>query len=207
MSSYNRIGNVSTGGSEALIQGVIRDELGFHGTVVTDYVDSWSQKFMSIEDAVRAGGDINLGTRTTALDTGFDATNRIQNQAKEVCHHVLYMFLSPLYANAKYNESDDVEQITVGAVIEPWLWWRLAVIDLDIIVGAICIYWLYFILRKVIRRRRARKLGIADLDRFEKAERLAAKQTRDSVEIITAQRQVVGFTRSYIDLRYEKKKD
>ena len=156
MSSYNRIGNVWTGGSEALIQGVIRDELGFCGTVVTDYVDGWSVKFMSIEDAVRAGGDINLGQRTGALDTGFDDSNRIQNQAQEVCHHVLYMFLSPLAANAEYNENDDVEQITVGAVIEPWLWWKLAVIDLDIIVGVICIYWLYFILRKVAKNRKER---------------------------------------------------
>ena len=206
MSSYNRIGNVWTGGSEALIQGVIRDELGFHGTVVTDYVDSWSVKYMSIEDAVRAGGDINLGQRTNVLDTGFDDSNRIQNQAKEVCHHVLYMFLSPLYANAKYNESDDVEQITVGAVIEPWLWWKLAVIDLDIIVGVVCIYWLYFILRKVVRRKKARKLGIADLDWFEKEQRLAAKNAKDVAEITATQRQVIGFTRSYIDLRYKKKK-
>jgi beta-glucosidase len=154
MSSYNRIGNVWTGGSEALIQGVIRNELGFYGTVVTDYVDGWSLEYMSIEDAVRAGGDINLGQRTNALDSGFDATNRIQNQAKEVCHHVLYMFLSPIQTNAEYNENDDVEQITVGTVIEPWEWWKLAVIDLDIIVGVICVYWLYFILRKTIKNRR-----------------------------------------------------
>jgi beta-glucosidase len=154
MSSYNRIGNVWTGGSEALIQGVIRNELGFCGTVVTDYVDGWSLEYMSIEDAVRAGGDINLGQRTNALDSGFDATNRIQNQAKEVCHHVLYMFLSPIQTNAEYNENDDVEQITVGTVIEPWEWWKLAVIDLDIIVGVICVYWLYFILRKTIKNRR-----------------------------------------------------
>ena len=169
MSSYNRIGNVWTGGSEALIQGVIRNELGFKGTVVTDYVDGWSREYMSIEDAVRAGGDINLGQRTNALDTGFDATNRIQNQAKEVCHHVLYMFLSPLYANNQYNENDDVEQITVGAVIEPWVWWKLALIDLDIIVGVACIYWLYFILRKVVIRKRAKKLaasGPVDTDQL-----------------------------------------
>ena len=157
MSSYNRIGNVWTGGSEALIQGVIRDELGFRGTVVTDYVDGWSREFMSIEDAVRAGGDINLGQRTNALDTGFDDSNRIQNQAKEVCHHVLYMFLSPIHANAEYNESDDVEQITVGTVIEPWIWWKLALIDFDIIVGVALTYWLYFIIRKTVIRKKQQK--------------------------------------------------
>ena len=151
MSSYNRIGNVWTGGSEALITGVIRNEMGFNGTVVTDYVDGWSTKYMSIEDAVRAGGDINLGQRNQSLDTGFDDSNRIQDQAKEVCHHVLYMFLHPLYENSEYNASDDVEQIVVGTVVEPWVWWKLALVDLNIIVGVICGYWLYFILRKMIR--------------------------------------------------------
>ena len=151
MSSYNRIGNVWTGGSEALIQGVIRDELGFNGTVVTDYVDSWSTSFMSIEDAVRAGGDINLGQRNQSLDTGFDDSNRIEAQVKEVCHHVLYMFLSPLSANAAYNASDDVEQIVIGTVIEPWVWWKVVLIDADIIVGVGCAYWLYFILRDMKR--------------------------------------------------------
>ncbi|MBQ8415132.1 MAG: glycoside hydrolase family 3 C-terminal domain-containing protein [Clostridia bacterium] len=148
MSSYNRIGNVWTGGSEALIQGVIRNELGFNGTVVTDYVDSWSTSYMSIEDAVRAGGDINLGQRNQSLDTGFDDSNRIQNQVKEVCHHVLYMFLNPLARNAEYNESDDVEQIVVGSVVEPWVWWKVVLVDLNILVGVGCAYWLYFIFRR-----------------------------------------------------------
>ena len=153
MSSYNRIGNVWTGGSEALIQGIIRNEFGFNGTVVTDYVDSWSTSFMSIEDAVRAGGDINLGQRNSGLDTGFDDSNRIQNQVKETCHHVLYMFLSPIQANAEYNESDDVEQIVVGTVIQTWYWWRDALTCVNIIVGVGCGYWTYFILRDIIKRR------------------------------------------------------
>ena len=122
--------------------------MGFNGTVVTDYVDSWSVNFMSIEDAVRAGGDINLGQRNSALDTGFDDTDRIQGQLKEVCHHVLYTFLHPLYENSEYNASEDVEQIIVGPVVEPWVWWKLALVDLDIIAGVACAYWLYFIFRK-----------------------------------------------------------
>ena len=148
MSSYNRIGNRWTGGSEALIQGVIRNELGFNGSIITDYVDSWSVNFMAIEDAVRAGGDINLGGRNKSLDSGFDDSNRIEAQAKEVCHHVLYMFLSPLHANSEYNAQDDVEQIVVGTVVQPWVWWKLALIDFDIIMGVGCAYWLYFIFRR-----------------------------------------------------------
>jgi len=149
MSSYNRIGDSWTGGSEALITGIIRNEMGFNGSIVTDYVDNWSKDYMSIEDAVRAGADINLGGKN--LYSGFDDTARIEAQAKEVCHHVLYMFLSPLHANAEYNESDDVEQIVVGAVVEPWVWWKLAVFDITLIVGTACAWWLYFLFRKIIR--------------------------------------------------------
>ena len=152
MSSYNRIGNVWTGGSEALIQGVIRDEMGFNGAVITDYVDSWSVNFMAIEDAVRAGGDLNLGGKNSGLDSNFDDSNRIQAQAQEACHHVLYMFLSPLHANSEYNAQDDVEQIVVGTVVEPWVWWKLALTDLNIIVGVGCAYWLYFIFKSMRRR-------------------------------------------------------
>ena len=85
------------------------------------------------------------------------------------------MFLSPLYANAEYNESDDVEQITVGAVIEPWLWWKLAVIDLDIIVGVACAYWLYFILRKVVKNRRKALVTGAEEGKTEKKVKAAKK--------------------------------
>lgn len=150
MSSYNRIGNVWTGGSEALINGIIRDEYGFRGTIVTDYVDSWSQGFMSIESAVRAGGDILLGSRNSALDTGYDDSNRIQARVKEVCHHVLYTFLSARYTNSIYNAQDDVEQIIVGSVVETWEWWKLALLDLDILVCASCFFWVYFIFRDVV---------------------------------------------------------
>ena len=109
MTSYNRIGNTWTGGCEALIQGVIRDELGFNGTVMTDWCDEWSIRYMSIEDAVRAGGDFYLGYIDGSLYTGYSQTNRIQAQVKETMHHVLYTFLRPLYVNSQYNESEEIQ--------------------------------------------------------------------------------------------------
>ena len=43
MTSYGRIGNCYTGGSEALVEGVARQEWGFKGVIVTDY--SYDNKF------------------------------------------------------------------------------------------------------------------------------------------------------------------
>ncbi len=150
MTSYNRIGNVWTGGSEALITGILRNEWNFNGSIVTDYVDSWSQKYMSIEDAIRAGGDINLGGYTSALKSNFNtsATPRLQYQVREICHHVTYAFLSARYTNKNYNANEDVEQIVTGAVLESWEWWKMVLVDLDILAGVGCAFWAYMILRK-----------------------------------------------------------
>ena len=52
MSSYNRIGAVWTGGSEALLTGVLRDEWGFTGAVITDYSDH--HQYMNGDQALLA---------------------------------------------------------------------------------------------------------------------------------------------------------
>jgi hypothetical protein len=41
-------------------------------------------------------------------------------------------------------------------------WWKLALIDLDIIVGVGCVYWLYFIFRKVVLNRRKKRAAIPE---------------------------------------------
>ena len=46
-----------------------------------------------------------------------------------------------------YNESDDAEKIVVGAVIEPWEWWKMVLLDLNILVYSGCAFWAYFIVR------------------------------------------------------------
>lgn len=150
MSSYNRIGNSWTGGNEALITGVVRGEWGFKGTIVTDYVDGWSKNFMAIEDAVRAGGDILLGNRNTGFDTNYDDSPRIQQRAKDVVHHILYMTLNAKYTNKNYNASDDVEQIISGSVIESWEWWKPVLYDLNIVAYGGAAIWIYFVVKGII---------------------------------------------------------
>jgi hypothetical protein len=62
------------------------------------------------------------------------------------------MFLSPIHANAEYNESADVEQIIVGTVIETWYWWRDVLTSFNVVVGVGLGYWTYFILRDIKRK-------------------------------------------------------
>ena len=64
MSSFNRIGSVWAGGSYALLTTVLREEWGFRGAVISDYVTG---NYCDPLQAVYAGGDLNL-TSTIFLD-------------------------------------------------------------------------------------------------------------------------------------------
>ena len=58
MSSFNRIGLTWTGGSYALLTDLLRDEWGFRGTVITDFVTT--EPYMNEDQMIRAGGDLSL---------------------------------------------------------------------------------------------------------------------------------------------------
>lgn len=159
MSSYNRIGAIWSGGSEALVTGVLRNEWGYNGAIITDYVDDWSNKYMAIEDTVRAGGDILLGTIEESFRTDLSkATPRYRYQAKEVVHHVLYMWLNSLYTNETYNEGDDVEQIVSGTTINSWEWWKAVLASLNVVIIGGCVLGAYFISRDFFKD----KIGLTD---------------------------------------------
>ena len=70
MTSYNRIGAVWAGGSEALLTGILRDEWGFKGTVVTDFSDH--AEYMNGGQMLRAGGDIWMN-----MMSPIDGENRV----------------------------------------------------------------------------------------------------------------------------------
>ncbi len=58
MSSFNRIGLTWTGGSYALLTELLRDEWGFRGMVITDFVTT--EPYMNEDQMIRAGGDLSL---------------------------------------------------------------------------------------------------------------------------------------------------
>lgn len=57
MSSFNRIGATWAGGNYELLTGVLRNEWGFRGMVITDYN---LKDYMDPDQMIRAGGDLSL---------------------------------------------------------------------------------------------------------------------------------------------------
>ncbi len=86
MTAFNRIGCTWAGGNYNLITGVLRNEWGFSGTVITDYDGGGT---MDTEQCVRAGGDLKL--TGFEVDAPLDVMNPAsQYFARQAIKHILY---------------------------------------------------------------------------------------------------------------------
>ena len=150
MTSFNRIGAVYSGGSEAAITGVARNEWGFKGSIITDWANN--NGYMCIDHQFRAGGDLGMNCSLNSSGPRFDysasATPRVQYQMREVAHHVLYTFLRSQYLNKEYNENPEATtKVVQSEVIQSWKWWKTAVVDLNVVLigGALLFVALTFL--------------------------------------------------------------
>ncbi len=85
MTSFNRIGCVWAGGNYNLITGVLRNEWGFDGSVITDYDHG---REMNSEQCIAAGGDLKL---TAQMPDGINEKNgAYQYYMRQSMKHILY---------------------------------------------------------------------------------------------------------------------
>ena len=96
MSSLNKIGTVWAGGDYQLLTGLLRDEWGFQGCVVTDsFHGGWS----NADQMIRAGGNLALGN--ASLSYNKDSATAVQ-ALRNASHGLLFA-----HANSNaMNESD-----------------------------------------------------------------------------------------------------
>ncbi|MCX4313581.1 MAG: glycoside hydrolase family 3 C-terminal domain-containing protein [Clostridia bacterium] len=92
MSSYNRIGGTWTGGYKPLITGVLREEWGFTGRVLSDYIGSdVCESYISVYDGLLAGNDQFLNTNTLFYSlSGAEKNATVVSLMRESCHRILY---------------------------------------------------------------------------------------------------------------------
>lgn len=108
MSSFNRIGLTWTGGSYALLTELLRDEWGFRGMVITDFVTT--EAYMNEDQMIRAGGDLSLCNYGPVEDTtSATAVAAIRQATKNV-----------LYTVANSNAMNGMGEGVVWAYRDPW---------------------------------------------------------------------------------------
>ena len=112
MTSYNRLGAVWAGGSKALMTDVIRDEFGFEGCIITDYSDH--QKFMIMDQALRAGGDLWMDGFVMGNFAYETESNSFKQELRRACKNILYMWTNAGYENMQFLQSrDTVEEMSL----------------------------------------------------------------------------------------------
>ena len=131
MSSFNRLGAVWTGGSQALCQGVLRNEWGFNGMMITDYTENGT--LQDANQMIRAGGNFILSSSNYSDPGQNKATVRYKWRIRECAKQVVYGSISPLYRNYLYNQ-DDSHTAIVATGKAPWVWWKPALHSAEAIV-------------------------------------------------------------------------
>lgn len=148
MSSFNRLGSTWTGGNQALMTEVLRNEWGFRGAVVTDYYSG----LMKVEQGLIAGNDLWLtGAQKNAKN--IDTKDKvIMYYARQACKNILYASCNAYYMHENRDKTLDTIQVDLDKIIEIekpaplWIYWGLLPLDLLTISGLGI--WCYFLFRK-----------------------------------------------------------
>ncbi len=158
MSSYNRIGDTWTGGSYGLMTEILRNEWGFKGTVVTDYLDG-SDSYKTVDQGIRAGNDIWLENGNDARYSSIGLTDTTSATAvacaREATKHVIFTYCNTRkIASEAGNASDKVE--TYEQSFSAWkIWW----IVIDVIVGLALVAWAVLLILLMIKKPKKKSDG------------------------------------------------
>ena len=142
MSSVDRIGGTRASSSWAMLTGVLRNEWGFNGTVITDYYQNAGMSrdgdtVHDVDECVRAGNsqllfkDNNPGIGWFNDSRSNTAKQAIFKSAKDI----LYAYADTLNYHATANELQ--KDSVIGTIEKPFPWWviLLGFIDLSALVG------------------------------------------------------------------------
>lgn len=127
MSSFNRVGSVWAGGCGELLNGVLRGEWGFMGTVVTDYNSS---RHMHVEEGVANGNDLMLANESTLPSRFADINNASTLQVmRQAVKNIVY---SHVNSNAMNGRAAGEK---ISYAISPWVYGVIA-LDAVLVIGA-----------------------------------------------------------------------
>ena len=149
MSSFNRIGDLWSGANYPLMTQILRNEWGFKGAVITDWVNS-AKGYMSGTKGVKAGNDLWLNG-AGAMIHDFDMNDAVTlNCLRRSCKNVLYEYCNTYYISKNHVAAEDELNISVGIVEvnQPFPSWIFLLIGIDLIVVAGLTVWTIFVFRR-----------------------------------------------------------
>ena len=123
MASMNRIGHRWAVVNYDLLTGTLRNEWGFKGIVVTDYISGMSAE--DIEAGIAAGLDLQLITSSNPLSESSMRLAGVQSALRESAHRILYVQANSLAMN-EYDFGFAIYKlllIALGFVLAAYIAW------------------------------------------------------------------------------------
>lgn len=127
MVSWSFIGNKWVGEKSQLINGILRDEWGFKGMVITDFFRNNGHGFMNADIALANGVDLMLSTYSGPQNHVTDKTKASNvKYMRNACHNILYTVV-----NSWAYESEDYQK--------SFSLWKTIAITSDVVISVIVI--------------------------------------------------------------------
>lgn len=143
MTAFNRIGYTWTGATYSLLTGILRNEWGFNGFVITDNANTGV--YMDGYQMLEAGGDGKLTSIPEGARYKFDETSVAEyHYGREAMHHMLYTVVNSKAMNGAMPGSTFKQGLQMSQIIL-------------IALNLICIVIILLIVLSWIRRFRNRK--------------------------------------------------
>lgn len=135
MTSFNRIGATWAGGSYDLITGIVRNEWGFDGWILTDNADTGV--FMNGLQMIQAGADAKLTVSDPTALWSFDSGDATQyGYAREAMHHLLYVMANSHVMNgAVHGASTARHRRHAKAEMLRWGLTGVGIVGVGVILG------------------------------------------------------------------------
>ena len=150
MTAFNNVGGVKCAYSYQLLNGVLRQEWGFKGSVVTDYGVG------NADSLIRAGNDLKLNPNTGTTGLSEDNVADVYCGVQAVKND-LYTFCNTYYSAKTYNPSMTYTMVSRD---QPFIWWIPTLIGINIVIFGIAIF---LILWMWLPRKRKKVKAVAEV--------------------------------------------
>ena len=141
MSSFNRIGTRWAGGDYRLLTTILRDEWGFDGVVISDYITVGT--LMPAKQAIYAGNDLILtSTQPERWNDSSESNAEDMYVLRKAAHNILYAVAN----------SNSVNVEVIGYKMELWL---VALIVVDCVAVVAVAVWGFFAIKKALKKQAA----------------------------------------------------
>lgn len=182
MASFNKIGPNWAGSNYEMIEGVLRTEFGFKGTVVTDY-DDGSDGNMKLRAGIRGGLNTQLNPQYGKAGSNgrLNMSDPVDmNLARSSAKSIIYSFCNAYYSAKTGTVKNQYSvEITGPKVLEQsFRWWILIVVFINIISFGVLVWrGLFNFVPALQRFSETRRQARAERKRDEKRLKAAEEDT------------------------------